>query len=249
MKRITLSLTVILLIAFVLPAYAAFHGGIPDNGKHWQVNIIGVPKNKKVDMDNSNRRTLFVPLDKNGNAAPVKINYTSVCQSSSLTTNEFAVLDGNGTDGEATIQVPCELIDMDQGGSDFLSYNVYAVALGKPGKYAIVEAHCTWKESYDVIPDDCDESLLMGSFTVGRSKGKGSKDKVTNITNIFRSSGCLDVGGVAGVCDSGDIVFNNVWIFNLPMLESYYWDYDTNGLKLMQVRFYETTSGSVTRVP
>ena len=33
--------------------------------------------------------------------------------------------------------------------------------------------------------------------------------------------------------------------FNIQQLVEYFWDYDNNGLKLMQVRFYETTSGSI----
>jgi hypothetical protein len=31
------------------------------SGPHFQINIIGVPKDKKVDMTNSDRRTIFVP--------------------------------------------------------------------------------------------------------------------------------------------------------------------------------------------
>jgi hypothetical protein len=53
----------------------------------------------------------------------------------------------------------------------------------------------------------------------------------------------------SGFCDSGDLQFNNVWIFNIPQLLDYFWDYNNTGLKLMQVRFYETTCGSFTTVP
>jgi hypothetical protein len=62
--------------------------------------------------------------------------------------------------------------------------------------------------------------------------------------DVFRASGCLDANA-SGVCDSGDLEFSNLWIFNLEQLIEYFWDYDNNGLKLMQVRFYETTSGSI----
>jgi hypothetical protein len=39
-------------------------------------------------------------------------------------------------------------------------------------------------------------------------------------------------------CDTGDIQFSNVWIFDLSPLVEYFWGCDNNGLKLMQVRFY-----------
>jgi hypothetical protein len=52
----------------------------------------------------------------------------------------------------------------------------------------------------------------------------------------------------SGTCNTGDIQFSNIWVFNIPQLVEYFWDYDNNGLKLMQVRFYETTSGSISTV-
>jgi hypothetical protein len=85
----------------------------------------------------------------------------------------------------------------------------------------------------------------LDSFTVGRERGK---PKPVNISDVFRASGCIDVN-VDLACDSGDIQFNNVWIFNVPNLVDYFWDYDANGLKLMQVRFCETTCGSFSTVP
>jgi hypothetical protein len=241
MKKILITLLAVAFVsALALPALAAFNGQIPENGPHWQVNFIGVPKGKKVDMDDSKRRTVFVPLDAKGEQGPVRINYTWV--PGDLT---FQVKDGNATDANgATIQVPAVAINPDVSGSGYLSYNVYAVALGKPmkGEPAVITAHCTYTE--DVITDDgvntCDASLLMGSFEIKRTAGK---PKVVDISNIFRASGCFDVGGEEGICDTGDYQFSNMWIFNIPFLESYYWDYDANGLKLMQVRFYQTTSG------
>jgi hypothetical protein len=38
-------------------------------------------------------------------------------------------------------------------------------------------------------------------------------------------------------------MFKNVWIFNVPQLVSYFWDYANTDLKLMQVRFYPTVGG------
>ena len=82
----------------------------------------------------------------------------------------------------------------------------------------------------------------MGSFSLKRETGA---PKPIPITDIFRATGCLDLGGLAGVCDKGDLAFSNIWIFNIPNLTSYFWDYTNDGLKLMQVRFYPTTSGTI----
>lgn len=68
-----------------------------------------------------------------------------------------------------------------------------------------------------------------------------------NISIVFRATGCVDKNGNL-TCDSGDLQFTNVWIFNVPQLQEYFWDYDNNGLRLMQTRFYETTCGSFTTV-
>ena len=38
-------------------------------------------------------------------------------------------------------------------------------------------------------------------------------------------------------------MFKNVWIFNVPQLVSYFWDYANTDLKLMQAPFYPTVGG------
>jgi hypothetical protein len=38
------------------------------------------------------------------------------------------------------------------------------------------------------------------------------------------------LGAKKGICDTGDLQFNNVWIFNIPQLEEYFWDYTNDKL-------------------
>src|SRR5262249_26155889 len=141
---------------------------------------------------------------------------------------EFQVLDGNCTnDNECTIMVPGDPTNQ-------VCYDVYAAALGKPHGNAVIQAQCVIND----ILGSCTDALLMSSFSVDRSKGQPKRE---NITDVFRASGCIDLNS-NGVCDSGDVVFSNVWIFNLPQLAQYFWGYDNNGLKLMQVRFYLSQS-------
>jgi hypothetical protein len=222
--------------------------GFP-NGRHYNLNIIGVPHDKPVpDMQGSHRHTIFVPLNSGEDVdRQVKIKY--------VTGNDFQVLDGNATDDNiAIIQVPYEYCDLEANDSceELLSFMVYARGLGKPGPDtgAIVTAECEYTLSV-VDPDGtegltCEDTLLLGEFEVRRP---GKKPRTEDITNIFRATGCLDFDAEGeegyGECDSGDLEFSNIWIFNIPYLEYYMWDYDNNGLKLMQVRFYETTSGYI----
>lgn len=213
-------------------------GGIADNGPHYNLNIIGVSHDKTVPtMTGSNRHVVFVPLQSGGDIArQVKISYVAG--------DDFQVLDGNATDdNQATIMVPSEPLGE-------TCYNVWATALGKPNGNAVVQAQCLLEDLVDpdtglVDPVACTDALLLGGFTAERKKGT---PKPVNISDIFRATGCIDVN-LSGACDAGDLQFDNAWIFNIPQLLEYFWDYDNNGLKLLQVRFYETTCGSFTTRP
>lgn len=224
---VILSILAVLTLG-VSPAFAGIGSDIPDNGTHYNLNIIGVPHGKTADMTDSSRHTIFVPLGANGDVKSCQINVVR----NIANPDQFEVLDGNATDGSATIAVPFQ----DYG---TLSFNVYATALGKLGGQANVDATVTFE-------DGTYASLLMGSFELKRAKGS---PKPVDISDIFRASGWIDVDASGTFDPTVDTSFNDVWVFNVPTLLSYFWDYDNQGLKLMQVRFYPTTSGSWTNVP
>lgn len=235
MKRLTLSLAIILALTVAVPAFGQVGQGL--SGPHYNLNIIGVPKDKTVpDMTGSNRHVIFVPLQSGGDVSrQVKIQY--------IAGDEFQVIDGNATDDNlAIIEVPS---------SDGLAdpcYDVYAVGLGTPNGNAIITAECAFDEDL-VGGGTCTDALLLDTFTVNRTNGGSNKPKRIDITDIFRATGCLDIVE-DDVCSTGDLQFTNVWIFNIPNLLSYMWDYDNNGLKLMQVRFYLSEDcGSIGIVP
>jgi hypothetical protein len=238
MKRFTFCMAIFISVALAMPAFGGVGQGL--SGPHYNLNIIGVKKDKTVpSMTDSNRHTIFVPLDSGDDVLrKVKIYY--------VRGEDFQVLDGNATDdNQATIQVPFEFCeDYAAGCEELLSYDVYAVGLGKPNGAAIITAECTYSEDVVGSGDECTDTLLMGSFGISRDKGKPHRE---NITEIFRATGCLDFDD-SGACDTGDLEFSNIWIFNIMELSEYFWDYDNNGLKLMQMRFYPTTSGSISFV-
>jgi len=117
MKRmffLTIALTIILAMA--IPAAAGIGNGAP-SGPHYNLNIIGVPKNKTAPMDNNNGGRIFVPLE---GKASIWLKEG----------DDFAVLDANGTDGNgASFQLP----NPDPNNDGITEYSVWARALGKPG--------------------------------------------------------------------------------------------------------------------
>lgn len=225
MKRTLWIAGAALALAAMLPGLARAQVGKGLSGPHYNLNVIGVPKDKSADMTDSNRHTVFVPLDTSGRLdGNVKIYFVAG--------DEFRVLDGNATDQDgATIEVP-------HGDPGTVCYDVFAVGLGKPGGNAYVDAN--------VIFDETDHQALLSldqvSFHVSRGGGKPHRQ---NISNVFRVSGCIDLNDT-GVCDAGDLDFNNEWVFNVDQLLSYWWDYDNQGLKLMQIRFYDCSLGNAT---
>lgn len=221
MKRLILAIAIFTGLTLAVPTFAQVGQGL--SGPHYNLNIIGVANPKTADMTDTSRHTLFVPL-----SGSVKISYVAG--------TEFQVLDGNCTDADGcTIEVPSDPLGD-------LCYDVYATGLGKPNAgQVIVNASCT----IDGLIGSCADALLLDTFTVDRPKGKPRRQ---NISDVFRATGCIDVNAT-GFCDSGDLQFSNVWIFNIPQLLDYFWDYNNTGLRLMQVRFYQTTCGSFTTVP
>ncbi len=119
MKRIlflTIALTIIL--ATTIPAAAGTGNGAP-SGAHYNLNIIGVPKDKNPSMDNNGHR-IFVPLE----------GKTNIWLKEGP---DFGVLDANGTDSNgASFQLP----NPDPDNDGITQYSVWARALGKPGGWS-----------------------------------------------------------------------------------------------------------------
>ena len=155
MKRIIyLTIALAILMATKIPVAAGTGNGAP-SGAHYNLNIIGVPKDKTATMDDNNGHRIFVPL--NGK--------------SSIWLKEgepFAVLDANGTDSNgASFQLP----NPDPDGDGVTKYSVWARALGKPGG-----SSTTTTCAYDV---DGNLWCSVYQMVLTRSKGGSKFDNVT----------------------------------------------------------------------
>ena len=68
-KTIFLAVLLVIVLAAAMPVAA--DNGAP-SGAHYNLNVIGVPKDKSADMTGSNGHVMFVDLGKTGAAANTK---------------------------------------------------------------------------------------------------------------------------------------------------------------------------------
>lgn len=132
-----------------------------------------------------------------------------------LTEGDFAVLDANATDGSGSFQLPSP----DADGDGVTSYSVYARALGTPGGSSITTTCATDPTTGEVV---CSNETMVLVRSTGGSK----------FTNV--SKALLYV--LADIDGDGDV--DKVLLFD-DRLQDYFWQYDNNGLRLAQLRFYE----------
>lgn len=202
------------LFASVEWAPAGTTGNGAPSGAHFNLNLISVSKGKTADMTGGNR--IFVT-----SGATCKIN---------LSEGSFAVLDGNGTDGTAAFQLP----NPDPDNDGYTSYSAYVRGLGKPtaGQAKITPGAVDVDGPDNILGTEDDYYTMMSteSVTVTRTKGKSS------FTNVSRE--LLYVW----VDIDGDGRIDRIPLFD-DRLQDYFWQYDNNGLKVVQLRFYEISSG------
>ena len=205
-------------------AVATTGNGAP-SGPHYNLNIIGVPKDKSPDFDGGSGRRIFVDLGKTGAAANTRIN---------LIEGDFAVLDANGTDGTAAFQLP----NPDPDGDGTTSYSVYVRALGKPGGKA------TMQSCYeDVDGTWCAADFAGGVEPITLEHTKSGAPKFSNVTKDllfvdYCTAWSAGPDTILGTADDVCTSTSQVPLFGNDLL-SYYWSYDNQGLKLAQLRFYE----------
>ena len=131
-----------------------------------------------------------------------------------LSEGSFEVLDGNATDGSGSFQLP----HPDPSGTGVLQYSVFARPLGKPGGSSTLTTCAT-------DPVTLEEICSVSSLISERKKGKSSFSNVSK--ELLTITADID----------GDGNLETVPLFD-ESLEGYLWDYDNNGLKLLQLRFY-----------
>ncbi len=185
-------------------------------GSKWQVNgphynLNIIGMEKHGTVGDSDGHTMFVKLD-----GKTKIVMTQ------STGGSFQVTDRNGLDGSASFNIAPG------------HYNVYAIPHGKPGGKVDVTA-------YGNFTDAVDGSTLLplGYVNIARSAGKPQS---VNINELFYVDVtiCTGLNATTGTC-AEETTYTDYWVFDVPELLEYYWDYNNDGLRQLQVRFYQCT--------
>lgn len=189
------------------------------SGAHYNLNIIGVKKDKSPNMTGGDGHRIFVDLGAKGTAATTKII---------LSPGDFQVLDANGTDGTASFQLP----NPDPDGDGTTVYSVYVRALGKPGGKATMQSCYTDAQTGDTW---CAVDIAGGVQPVTVERTSKGVAKFVNVSkDLLYVDVCLAVDAITGACTSSTVqpLFSD-------SLDQYYWQYDNEGLKVAQLRFYE----------
>lgn len=236
--------------AFIDPADAP-------NGFHYNLNIIGVKMAKNANMDTDitkvHGKVIFVGLGTKDGSVTTDILLKEG--------EDFAVLDKNGTDGEAMFQLPPPGYDPyvvdsvypeGEEPNTVSDYSVYVRPLGKPGGWATITTCAELVDSTSLVemiakPADRKEimNLMDGAAycsveQVGKkiTERKKGKSEFINVTAELTS-----IVFMITLYDDGDIILGTYYV-RVPifdeMIQNEYWKYDNNGLKLLQVRFYWT---------
>jgi hypothetical protein len=134
-----------------------------------------------------------------------------------LQEGDFAVVDYDGTDGSCKFQLP----NPDPENDGITTYSVFVRGLGKPGGSATIQP--------GFVDESGNEWYSIATVTVERKKGKSSFVNVSKELLYVYADYDLD-----GTVERVPLFSNELWDF--------FWDYDNNGLKLCQMRFYDIST-------
>ena len=219
-------------------------------------------------MDNNNGRRIFVQLNSSntvsnpggknnhlGKGGGDDQNHIYLCNSTNDqgdsndprcaaygNPDDFGVIDANATDDDGAllaVRDPCDGADSTDGCTP--KYAILARALG-PGGNATITTCGTEDQAYDGSQDTwCGDN----GVTMYGTRGGGGGKKATDITDSLLRMGITVSGADDELqnCINGTVDFDydendyDVYLFD-RCFEDYFWNYDNNGLKLLELRFY-----------
>ncbi|MFC1531605.1 hypothetical protein ACFL5T_05110 [Gemmatimonadota bacterium] len=239
--------------------------GYPAAKFEYKLNILGVSQDKTADMDNNNGRRIFVMLEggeevtkkggMNNHLKTSDINKIYLCNSTDglndynrdgrcdawRTDNagEFGVIDANATDDNGALfglPSPCGT-DHNSMTACSPSYEIHARA--KAGSGGAFITTCAEEE----YPGDDNDIWCGDNGTIELTKQ--SAFKAIEITDSLLRMG-LTIGGAEDAlqnCIQGTTGIDyatthyDIYLFD-RCFENYFWNYDNNGLKNLELRFY-----------
>ena len=247
MKKTIIGILISMMVLGIGNAIANPEGVCPDGKLIGHLKIIGVSKDKNVNMeDKDGGNVIFVDLGEDGTPARTEISL--------IQGDDFAVVDKNGTDGDAVFMLPPHGLDAYIIGGDMTDvnteslYSIFIRALGTPGGKASIKTCGEISELFDDwISNKTQKTLLdplagdtvcsLEQVTNDILMRTRSKPKFIDVTAEL-----LTIVFMVTVDDDPDLTFLvRVPIFD-DSLEGEYWQYDNEGLKNLDVRFYDCST-------
>jgi hypothetical protein len=173
-------------------------------GAHFNLNLIGVPQGKTADISGGNR--IFIPL----------WGQTDIL----LAPGDYEVIDGNGTDGEASFTLP----DPDNGDGT-LAYSVWIRPVAGKGKISFQTCFTETETN--------SEWCYAGSLVQNLTKNTKFRDVSRDLLQV-----CADVDTSAGTD------YELVPLFS-DLGEDYLWWVDNDGMRNTQMRFYDLSTTNI----
>ena len=229
MKKLFFVLAAVTVASITGLAQPTTTGNGAPSGPHYDLNIIGVSNGKNPPLTGSDRHTIFVPL-----VSDQKTLDTDLASGADifLTQGPFTVCDGNAFDAAfdcngtqiakqgAVFQLPCNTNITTAAGTTLVpcttgataSYNVWARVVGTPGGSSTLTTCAT------------DPTGVLVCSTKKAVFVRMKPNKFTNVTDALTS-----------LVDASTL--QTVALFQGGFL-NFFWDYDNNGNKLLQLRFY-----------
>jgi len=246
------TMLVVLAVALAIPltfAMAFAGNGLEVNGEHYNLNLLGKVKCPGDDLKNTNRHTIMVLL-KYSDPDPNNILGDGDCTGDSTDninclvaldrTNkiflaggaDFQVTDGNACDKDgAALTLPWAIAT---------EWTIWVRELGKPGGTGDIIL-CGIADMGTVTTDDDEVVCSVNDVDLARYSGKTSptgtgKSVFRNVTTQLTT---IDYLVLVGIDENGDPIYEeeSATLFDEDFY-SYFWDYDNNGLRLVQLRFY-----------
>jgi len=206
-------------------------------GWHYNLQLIAVPHEKSIDNTDSQGHRIFIKLFGN----------TKIL----LSPGPFQVLDFNGTDGQASFQLPANpcidpttgaVVDCPVSTPSFQCYSVWVAELGKPcnpsndncsavmklcggGGQTCLSGLCSGSGLACTIDTDC-QVCSLEPLALRRDTGRPKwRDVTKELTTL-----CLDLQ-LSGHCDTRIALFDEDFL-------DFFWSIDNQGLRHAQLRFY-----------
>ncbi len=233
MKLIVVSLTIAAFCLGATQAAPSDGNGAP-SGPHYNLNILGKVNCSPEDLTGSERHTIQVLLvggdkagDLNGALASEmskKNKIFLVPSEVEVGDSDFHVIDGNACDGDGALFALPQAVAS--------AWTIWARAGGKPDGTATMTL-CATVAGEDGVLGTGDDEVVCSTANVVLLRDKGRK--FVDVTQQLTTITLPDVGTVS--------------LFDDPLRE-YFWNYDNNGLRLAQLRFYpveETPSATSTQ--